>query len=75
MISMRCCIYHYQPLNLKQSNALVMTRLDVEDIMIRINFYVENVTCVLCDGLNEDMKHLFSGCDFNQNLWWKLNHE
>jgi hypothetical protein len=52
-----------------------MTKLDVGHIMIRINFYVENVTCVICDGVNEDMKDLFSQCDFNQNLWWKLNHE
>jgi hypothetical protein len=76
MTSMRCCIYPYQPLHLKQSNVLkLMTRLDVGHIMIRINFYVENVTCVICDGVNEDMKDLFSQCDFNQNLWWKLNHE
>jgi hypothetical protein len=37
-----------------------MTRLDAEDMMIRINFYGENVTCVLLDGVNEDM--IFSGC-------------
>jgi hypothetical protein len=45
-----------------------MTKLDTEDIMVRINFYVENITCVLRDGVNEDMNHLFFECDFQQNL-------
>jgi hypothetical protein len=40
------------------------------------NIHVDSQACVLWDDYTrEDFIHLFFGCDFSQQFWWKLNLE
>ena len=54
---------------------LLLERLNTKDLMTRKHFYVEDVNCVLCtDDFNEDLIHLFFGCEFSKSFWESINY-
>lgn len=55
---------------------LIQDRLNTKDMMARKNFFVQDMHCVLCDeSINEDVTHLFFGCQFSHQFWWMLELE
>ena len=55
---------------------LLQDRLNTRDLLDRKTFYMEDKSCVLCqDAPREYLNHLFFGCDFSQQFWWRLNQE
>ena len=49
---------------------VLLGRVKIEESLLRLNILQNNdISCVLCNLHNEDMKHLFFTCHFARRIW------